>query len=69
MQIPNTGIHDSPGQRLPKPEEGIAATGIIIGVEEYGGAIFYLDTQALEAMTQIAIIKGSCDSFLFIPLL
>ena len=60
MQVPLIGIHDSPGARLPKLQEGGSATGVVAGMEKHGGAVFYPNTHASGVVPQIAIIAGSC---------
>jgi len=58
MQVPFIGIHDSPGARLPRPQEGTPALGG--GMEKNGGSLFYPNTHASGVVPQIAAIVGSC---------
>jgi len=58
MQVPIIGIHDSPGARLPRPQEGKMAVGNIM--EKSGGSIFYPNTQGSGVIPQTAAIVGSC---------
>ncbi|RJQ25367.1 MAG: acyl-CoA carboxylase subunit beta [Peptococcaceae bacterium] len=60
MQVPFVGIHDSPGARTPRPEEGGGALGAGAIGEKNGGSIFFPNTQASGAIPQISAIMGSC---------
>nr|HID59536.1 acyl-CoA carboxylase subunit beta [Desulfobacterales bacterium] len=58
MGVPFIGLHDSPGARLPRPEEGQTVLGDIM--EKSGPSIFYPNTQASGIIPQISAIMGSC---------
>lgn len=60
MQVPFIGLHDSPGARTPRPEEGGGALGAGIVGEKHGGSIFYPITQASGVIPQISAILGNC---------
>ena len=59
MRVPLLGLYDSPGGRVPKPEEGKMAAGDLFS-EKSGGSIFYPNTQASGVIPQISVILGSC---------
>jgi len=58
MRVPMIGLHDSPGARLPRPEEGKGPVGDML--EKSGGSIFYPNTQGSGVIPQISAILGSC---------
>jgi len=58
MMVPLIGLHDSPGARLPKPQESKTAMGDLM--EKSGASIFYPNTQASGVIPQISAIMGSC---------
>jgi len=58
MGVPLVGLHDSPGQRLPRLTEGQSAYGDLM--EKSGGSVFYPNTQASGVVPQISAILGSC---------
>ncbi len=58
MRIPVVGILDSPGARLPKPEE--SETAINLGMQKIGGCVFFPNTQASGVIPQISVIMGNC---------
>ncbi len=58
MRVPMIGLHDSPGARLPKLDEGGGAMGDAL--EKSGGSIFFPNTQASGVVPQISGILGSC---------
>ncbi len=59
MRVPFIGLHDSPGARTARPEEG---GGALEGIssEKHGGSIFFPNTQASGVIPQISAILGSC---------
>lgn len=60
MQVPFIGLHDSPGARMPRPEEGGGALGAGAIGEKNGGSIFFPNTQASGVVPQISAILGNC---------
>lgn len=60
MGVPFVGLHDSPGARTPKPEEGGGALSSVLLGEKNGGSIFFPNTQASGVVPQISAILGSC---------
>lgn len=60
MRVPFIGLHDSPGARTPKPEEGGGALGAGTIGEKNGGSIFFPNTQASGVIPQVSAIMGSC---------
>ena len=59
MRVPFIGLHDSPGARVPRPEEGHMALGDVYS-EKSGGSLFFPNTHASGAIPQISAILGSC---------
>jgi acetyl-CoA carboxylase carboxyltransferase component len=60
MKVPFIGLHDSPGARMPRLEEGGGALGIGLIGGKNGGSIFFPNTQASGVIPQISAIMGSC---------
>lgn len=60
MQAPFIGLHDSPGARTPRPEEGGGALGAGSVGDKNGGSIFFPNTQASGVIPQISAIMGNC---------
>ncbi|MDY7019338.1 MAG: acyl-CoA carboxylase subunit beta [Chloroflexota bacterium] len=59
MEVPLVGLHDSPGARVVRPEEGGGALGDMLS-EKHGGSVFFPNTQASGVVPQISAILGSC---------
>jgi len=59
MKVPLIGLHDSPGARVVRPEEGGGALGGM-DRERHGGSVFFPNTQASGVIPQISAILGSC---------
>jgi len=60
MKVPFIGLHDSPGARMPRLEEGGGAFGIGLIGGKHGGSIFLPNTNASGVIPQISAILGSC---------
>ena len=59
MRVPLIGLHDSPGARVVRPEEGVGALGVGAS-EKHGASVFFANTQASGVIPQISAILGSC---------
>lgn len=60
-KMPLIGLHDSPGARTARPEEGGGAFGALgLQSEKSGVSVFYPNTQASGVIPQISAILGSC---------
>ena len=60
MKVPFIGLHDSPGARMPRLDDGGGAVGIGLIGSKNGGSIFFPNTQASGVIPQISAIMGSC---------
>ena len=61
MRVPLIGLHDSPGARTARPEEGGGAFGALgVQSEKSGVSVFFPNTEASGVVPQISAILGSC---------
>jgi len=61
MRVPLVGLHDSPGARTARPEEGGGAFGAVgVQSEKSGVSVFFANTEASGVIPQISAILGSC---------
>lgn len=61
MRVPLIGLHDSPGARTTRLEEGGGALGSLgIQSEKSGVSVFFANTEASGVIPQISAILGSC---------
>ena len=61
MKVPLIGLHDSPGARTTRPEDGGGAFGDLgVQSEKNGVSVFYPNTEASGVIPQISAILGSC---------
>ena len=59
MGVPLIGLHDSPGARVVRLEEGGGALGDMLS-EKHGGSVFFPNTEASGVVPQISAILGAC---------
>ena len=61
MRVPLVGLHDSPGARTARPEEGGGGFGALgVQSEKSGVSVFFPNTEASGVIPQISAILGSC---------
>ena len=61
MRVPLVGLHDSPGARTARPEEGGGAFGALgVQSEKSGVSVFFANTEASGVIPQVSAILGSC---------